>query len=101
MGTGYFNIVIVQKRITEASQVNTDTSDQCTSEVLLKFVLTGVEHKSFKTENGSESSSSSLNLKWNTEQIDDFVRKLGFIEDQDIEQPIKVFQQLNQVFKFI
>ena len=36
---------------------------------------------------------------WNNEQIDDFVRKLGFLEAQstDVEQKVKLFQQLNQV----
>ena len=36
---------------------------------------------------------------WNNDQIDDFVRKLGFLETQsiDVEQRVKLFQQLNQV----
>ena len=36
---------------------------------------------------------------WNNEQIDDFVRKLRFLEAQsaDVQQKVKIFQQLNQV----
>ena len=36
---------------------------------------------------------------WNNERIDDFVRKLGFLESHttDIDQQVKSFQQLNQV----
>lgn len=35
--------------------------------------------------------------KWNKDQIDDFVRKLGFLEKQDVEQTVKQFQRLNEV----
>ena len=109
MSTGYFKLVIIhkQKRITEALQVDIDVTDKCSSEVLLHYELTGVEHESFKNENSDETSSgtqqqsSVLTAKWNSEQIDDFVRKLGFIEDQNIEKPIKSFQQLNQVCEFL
>ena len=36
---------------------------------------------------------------WNEDQINDFVRKLGFLEAQspDVEQSVKLFQQMNQV----
>ena len=36
---------------------------------------------------------------WNIEQINDFVRKLGFLEAQsaDVEQSVIFFQQMNQV----
>ena len=36
---------------------------------------------------------------WNNDQIDDFVRKLGFLETQstEVEDSVKIFQQINQV----
>lgn len=36
---------------------------------------------------------------WNEDQINDFVRKLGFLEAQspDVDQSVKLFQQMNQV----
>ena len=36
---------------------------------------------------------------WNNDQIDDFVRKLGFLEAQnaDMDKSVKFFQQMNQV----
>ena len=36
---------------------------------------------------------------WNNDQIDDFVRKLGFLEAQnaDMDKSVKFFQQINQV----
>ena len=36
---------------------------------------------------------------WNIEQINDFVRKLGFLEAQsaDVEESVNFFQQMNQV----
>ena len=40
-------------------------------------------------------------IQWNKKQIDDFVRKLGFLEKQDVEQTVKQFQQLNEVSKLI
>ena len=40
---------------------------------------------------------------WNNDQINDFVRKLGFLEAQsaDVEQSVKLFQQMNQVSSYL
>ena len=40
---------------------------------------------------------SSFQEVWNREQIDDFVRKLGFLESHKVEEQVKAFQLLNQV----
>ena len=77
MENGYFKLIIKHKQIIYISKIDGRELDECHS----KFVL----HCASET--------------WNNERIDDFVRKLGFLESHttDIDQQVKSFQQLNQV----
>lgn len=47
--------------------------------------------------------SSCMSETWNNDQIDDFVRKLGFLEvpSLEVESSVRFFQQLNQVYNYI
>ena len=84
METGHFKLVIKPKRIIGTSKMDYEATAEQNSEVLLHY-----EQRQF----------SCVAETWNNEQIDDFVRKLGFLEAQstDVEQKVKIFQQLNQV----
>ena len=85
MENGHFKLIIKRKQIIYISKMDGGGLDQCHS----KFVL---YCKVQKLSCASET--------WNNEQIDDFVRKLGFLESQqatDVDQQVKLFQQLNQV----
>jgi len=97
MTTGYFELIIVPKKITESISMDSDTTGEYISKVHLHFKLTGVKDETSENNDTLSSIQKDLSIKWNSEQIDDFVRKLGFIEDQKVEKPIKLFQQLNQV----
>ena len=77
MDNGHFKLIIKRKQIIYISKMDCGVLEECHS----KFVLHCVSET------------------WNNEQIDDFVRKLGFLESQttDVDQQVKLFQQLNQV----
>jgi len=97
MRTGYFELIVKPKRSNK-------------SEILLHYQpfeeLYRRKHTHRKT---SESENICINISnappssafrclpevWNSEQINEFVRKLGFLEAQKVEQQ---FQQLNQVY---
>jgi len=108
MSTGYFELIIAPKQNTLENHTDTDNC----SEVLLYYKPATVLHdvwRRAKTISQSEKfdgampepSPSVKNILpwsiWSREQIDDFVRKLGFLETQKIDEPVKKFQQLNQV----
>ena len=117
MATGYFKLVIRPKRIIGTSKMDYEATAEQNSEVLLHYepTMTSFLHRrrvqtlseSFDETSLSMTSPpaavqrqfSSVAETWNNEQIDDFVRKLGFLEAQsaDVEQKVKIFQQLNQV----
>ena len=110
MNTGCFQLVIVPSKITEVPLVeNAERHSSC--KILLYYEpIKELSHRKFRDRLASESSdtekgspgcltrqSSCLPEIWNREQIDDFVRKLGFLEAQKLEHRVKIFQQLNQV----
>ena len=114
MSTGYFELIIVPKRSNKVSQTTAGTVVEYKSEVLLHYQpkrefyhRKHMQRESFEGESidsniSSTPPSAQKNLSclpewWNSEQIDEFVRKLGFLEAQKVEQPVKRFQQLNQV----
>ena len=120
MATGYFKLVIKPKRVIGTSKMDYEAMAEQNSEVLLHYepTMTSFLHRrrvqtmseSFDETSLSVMTSpsaaaalqrqfSSVAETWNNEQIDDFVRKLGFLEAQseDVEQKVKIFQQLNQV----
>lgn len=118
MATGYFKLVIKPKRITGTSKMDYEATSEQNSEVLLHYeptMTSFLQRRRVQTlsESFDETSLSvmtspptavqrqfsSVAETWNNEQIDDFVRKLGFLEAQsaDVEQKVKIFQQLNQV----
>ena len=117
MSSGYFELVICPKRIAGSSQ----TDDKAgASEVLLHYQpMKELVHRKYQSQSVFsdlhspqdvvdcsmtmlpspilKTQPSVLLETWNSEQIDDFVRKLGFLEAQTVEQPVKRFQQMNQV----
>ena len=112
MSTGHFELVIVPKRVT----IKTEQSVDCeySSKVSLYYKpareLYDIQRRakviSFSEtfEGAIPESPQSVQKQvpysqevWNREQIDDFVRKLGFLETQKVDEPVKMFQQLNQV----
>ena len=117
METGYFKLVIKPKRITGTSKMDYEATAEQNSEVLLHYeptMTSFMQRRRIQTlsESHDEASLSIVTSPtcvqrqfscvaetWNNEQIDDFVRKLGFLEAQstDVEQKVKIFQQLNQV----
>ena len=113
MNTGYFELVISPK---QASQ--TDHDDNAGAEkscgVFLYYQPTReleIVRNRANTISQSESSEGTMpgsphsiqyqvsgtQEAWNRDQIDDFVRKLGFLQTQKVDEPVKMFQQLNQV----
>ena len=116
MKTGCFELVIMPKRIVGTSKMDYEATAEHNSEVLLHYepaMASFLQKRRLQTlsESYDETSLSILSppsmLKqvscvsetWINEQIDDFVRKLGFLEAQstEVEQKVKLFQQLNQV----
>ena len=130
METGCFNLVIKPKRITGTSKMDYEATAEHNSGVLLHYepAMTSFLQKR-RLQTVSESDETSLQVPatrvvrqfscvaetWTNDQIDDFVRKLGFLEAQgpggdettkssqqsnqstNVEQKVKLFQQLNQV----
>ena len=105
MKSGHFKLVIKPKKIS-------GTTAEHSSEVLLhyeptiesylqklRFQRLSVCHDNASSPSHIERQFSSVSETWNSEQIDDFVRKLGFLEAQsaDVEEKVKLFQQLSQV----
>ena len=80
---GCFKLIIKPKKIIYFEKMDSEESVEDHSKVFLNFQA----EKFLET--------------WNNEQIDDFVRKLGFLENQTAEddEQVKLFQQLNQVPK--
>ena len=112
MNSGQFELIIKPKRITSTSKMDRETIVEHKSEVVLNYKPTmesylqrlRMQHLSESPGDASTSSYiqrqfSSVSETWNNEQIDDFVRKLGFLEAQsaEVEQKVKLFQQLSQV----
>ena len=118
METGHFKLVIKPKRIIGTSKMDYEATAEQNSEVLLYYeptMTSFLQRRRVQTlsESHDETSLSVISSPlaavqrqfscvaetWNNEQIDDFVRKLGFLEAQsaDVEQKVKIFQQLNQV----
>ena len=112
MNSGHFKLVIKPKRITSTSKMDHEAMVEHKSEVLLNYEPTmesylqkrRLQHLSESHDDTSstahvERQFSSVSETWNNEQIDDFVRKLGFLEAQstEVEQKVKLFQQLSQV----
>ena len=84
MERGDFKLIIRPKRIVYISKIDHCESYESQSKVFLHF---------------KPQISSCVSETWNNERIDDFVRKLGFLESQspDVDQQVKNFQQLSQV----
>jgi len=107
MSTGYFELIVVPKQRNKVSQI-TGTVHECKSKVLLHYqpkwehyhqqymCRTYVTNK-LRTPPSLKRNLLCSQVQWNSDQIDEFVRKLGFLEAQKVEQPVKRFQQLNQV----
>jgi len=117
MNTGKFELVICPKRIAGYSQTDKAAAES-DSEVLLHYQpMKELYHRKYHQSVLSDSSSpqdvdstmtmfpivleghqSCVQETWDNEQIEDFVRKLGFLEAQvTVEQRVKRFQQLSQV----
>ena len=116
MKTGYFELVIMPKRIAGTSKMDYEATAEHNSEILLHYepaTASFLQKRRLQTLSESydetllsvmspPSMQKQVSCVWETwinEQIDDFVRKLGFLEAQsvDVEQKVKLFQQLNQV----
>ena len=115
MSTGYFELIVQPKRSTKVSQIIAGAAVEYKSEVLLHYQpvkeLYHMKrmHKELSAESDSVDSNKSntppstlrslscIPEVWNSEQTNEFVRKLGFLEAQKVEQQVKRFQQLNQV----
>ena len=113
MNSGHFKLIIKPKRITSTSKIDCETIIEHKSEVLLNYEPTmesylqrrrlqrlPESHDDTSSSSHVERQFSSVSETWNNEQIDDFVRKLGFLEAQStqVEQKVKLFQQLSQVY---
>jgi len=121
MKTGYFELAICPKRIAGHTQTDKAAAGG-TSEVLLHYqpmkelYLTKYHQSVLSESNSQDAVDNSMAISpvvlerqysclletWDNEQIEDFVRKLGFleaqaVEAQAVEQKVKRFQQLNQV----
>ena len=120
MKTGSFDLVIRPKRITGTSKMDYEETIDHDSAVLLHYEparetlhrrrLQAALSESFDEapllavlSPHVERQLSHMAETWNNEQIDDFVRKLGFLEapSADVEQQVKLFQQLNQVINIV
>jgi len=113
MKTGQFKLVIMPKRITGTSKMDHESTIEHNSGVFLDYEPARevyLQRRRLQTLSEShddfllpvvhvERQFSCISERWNNEQIDDFVRKLGFLEAQsvDVDQRVKLFQQLNQV----
>ena len=103
MEQGDFKLIIKPKEIANVSKMNGRESDESHSKMFLRF--------------NPEKLSCVLET-WSTKQIDDFVQKLGFLESQttkqtddfvqklesqttDVDQQVKLFQQLSQVYYIV
>ena len=88
MERGDFKLIIRPKSIVYISTIYHREPDGSQSKVFLHF---------------KPQISSCVSETWNSEQIDDFVRKLGFLESQgpDVDQQVKNFQQLSQVTQIL
>jgi len=126
MKTGKFELIIIPS---DTSLMDTNLHSDCKVRLCYEPIKELFDRK-FRIRGTSESTSSDISLvsspplappyfqnqalylpeTWNREQIDDFVRKLGFLETQKAdqsensvaevqksEQRVKTFQQLNQV----
>ena len=88
MEHGDFKLIVRPKKIVYISKIDYRESDESQSKVSLHF---------------KPQISSCVSETWNNEEIDDFVRKLGFLESQgpDVDQKAKNFQQLSQVTQIL
>ena len=115
METGCFKLVVKPKRITRTTRMPFETAPEHNSGVHLHYeptMTSFLQRRRLQTLSESLDDTSMpiasppaarqhscIAETWNNEQIDDFVRKLGFLEAQStyVEQKVKLFQQLNQV----
>ena len=115
MESGHFRLAIKPKKVTSTSKMEYEILPEHNSEFLLYYepsMESFLQRRRLQTMSESheelslpvlspptERHTSCVTETWNNEQIDDFVRKLGFLEAQntDTEQKVKLFQQLNQV----
>ena len=109
MNSGHFELIIKPMRITSTSKMDRKTVVEHKSEVLLKYEPTlesylqrlRMQHLSGDpfTSSHIQRQFSNVSETWSNEQIDEFVRKLGFLEAQspEVEEKVKLFQQLSQV----
>ena len=115
METGCFKLVVKPKRIVGATRMEYEAAPEHNSGVHLHYeptMTSFLQRRRLPTLSESHDEMSlpltpppigrqfsCVTETWNNEQIDDFVRKLGFLEAQstDVEQKVKLFQQLNQV----
>jgi len=110
MSTGHFKLIVQPKQSNNASLIGIGAASECKSEVLLRYQpvkeLYPIMQRPVSQSDSFERSKSNTSRRnmsslpeetWNSEQTDEFVRKLGFLEAQKVEQPVKRFQQLNQV----
>ena len=115
METGCFKLVVNPKRITRTTGMDFEAAPEHNSGVYVHYeptMTSFLQKRRLQTLSESHDETpmpimsppvtrlhSYIAETWNNEQIDDFVRKLGFLEAQsaDVEQKVKLFQQLNQV----
>lgn len=103
METGYFKLIVKckPKRIMHISKLNVEEVNENYSGVFLhqkqRHHLQGLSPPMSAPRVDKQSCESEI---WNQEQIDDFVRKLGFLENQTphVYQQVKLFQQQSQVW---
>jgi len=109
MDTGYFQLMTQPKIQANISPPDSDAAVMSNSEFGLYFEPMGEFYYKKNRSNTvsdvdftdsitptTKKSLPKLDM-WKREKIDDFVRKLGFIEAQTKEASVKTFQQLNQV----
>jgi len=101
MSTGYFELIVQPKRSSKSKVL---LHYQPFKELYRRkhmhretYEGESIDSNASNTPPGSFRNKSCLPEVWNSEQINEFVRKLGFLEAQKVEQPVKRFQQLNQV----
>ena len=110
MNTGHFELVIAPKQVTQIEIADSENDSKVSLYYKPARELYDIQRRA-KTISMSESFEGAMpespqsvqkqvscsQQVWNREQIDDFVRKLGFLETQKVDEPVKMFQQLNQV----
>ena len=113
MNTGHFKLVIVPSKATQVSLMDIDEENNHSKVLLYYEPINELFHRKY---GASESSVTDVSVQlsppilqkqrscspeiWNSEQIYEFVRKLGFLEAENLEESeesVRIFQRLNQV----